>query len=177
MTFEQPVQFTYLQYFFLYFSVKSFCHFWMFGGFPSSENTPFLHPFSVHLFFSLLLFLLEGRHLCLCPCFQQSSGSLRFSLLMRSGTGGSPLKPLSPPWQRSTTHPPSSQVLLLCTKATSDPFGSDTVNLRTAYGVSSGTLLPQLSIVSNVTASSETFCPKSCNYYVIVNDLTFPGFL
>ena len=44
------------------FSVQSFCHFWMFGGFPSSENMPFLHPFSMHLFFSLLLFLLESRH-------------------------------------------------------------------------------------------------------------------
>lgn len=49
------------------FSRKSFWLFWMFGGSSFSENTPFLHPFFMCLFFSVLLFLLERRHLCGAP--------------------------------------------------------------------------------------------------------------
>lgn len=77
------------------FSRKSFWHFWMFGGSSFSENMPFLHPFFMCLFFSVLLCLSERRHLRGAR-FQQSRSSLRFSLWMRSGKGGSRLKPLFP---------------------------------------------------------------------------------
>lgn len=59
------------------FSVKSFYHFSVFGGFPS-ENMPFFHPFCTHLF--SLLSLQRWR---------------------RSGTGGHRTRPLSLPWQRA----------------------------------------------------------------------------
>lgn len=91
----------------------------------------------------------------------------------RREQGEALLSPLAAEHKASSLFP----ALLLCTEVTSDPFGSDTVNLRTSDSVSSGPLLPQLSVVSNVTAFSKTFCPRSCNYYVIVTDLTFPGFL
>jgi len=58
--------------------------------------------------------------------------------------------------QRSTACPYCSQALLLCTKATSHPLGSDVRHLRASYGVSSGPLLPQFSVVSNITAFSKT---------------------
>lgn len=100
------------------FSVKSFYHFSMFGGFPS-ENMPFFHPFCTHLF-----------------------SLWSFQRWRRSGTGAQNEAPVSP-LIVSTAHPHFSQLLLLCTKADSDPFGSDTMNLKTSYSVSSGPLLPR----------------------------------
>lgn len=91
----------------------------------------------------------------------------------RREQGEALLSPLAAEHKASSLFP----ALLLCTEVTSDPFGSDTVNLKTSDSVSSGPLLPQLSVVSNVTVFSKTFCPRSCNDYVIVTDLSFPGFL
>ena len=74
------------------FSVKSFCCFWSFGGVPSSEDMPSLLHAPLLL---TLAFLFRSQTSAWCPCFQQSRSSLRFSPWVRSGVGGSSLKPFS----------------------------------------------------------------------------------
>lgn len=118
--------------------VDVFYHFWMFGGF-ASENTPFFHPFCTHLF-SLLLW--QSGHLCDAPFPAEQKQPVVLPVEEKWHRGVQTTAPVSP-LTVSTAHPPFSRLLLLCTKAASDPFGSDMMNLKTSYGVSSGLLLPQ----------------------------------
>lgn len=154
----------------------------MFSGFPASENMPFLYPFSMHLFFSLSLFLSERSHLSGAPVSsraQSASGSHCEWEVARERAVRSPS--LSPGSRAKHvllvprccySAPKQFPILLVCIWRTSNVW-----IWCMSYSVSSGPLLPQLSIISGVAAFFKTLCPRSCNYYVIVNDLTFPGFL
>lgn len=134
------------------FSVKSFYHFLMFGGFPS-ENMPFFHPFCTHLF--SLWSLQRWR---------------------RSGTGGTERGPcLSPDSEHSTSPLFPIAAALHKSRLRSFWFWYDEPQnfLQCELWASSASV----STVYSVTAFSKTFCPRSCNYYLIFNKLTFAGFL